>query len=59
MKSSDRLCDVENTILGRLVDIHVQRGTGRGVSDQFLVEARMKEELCFKRSRKQVQCGKS
>ena len=33
---------VEKNVLGRLVDVHIARGAGRGVSDHFLVAAKVK-----------------
>ena len=33
---------VEKSVLGRLVYVHVARGAGGGVSDHFLVVAKMK-----------------
>ena len=33
---------VENSVLGKLMNAHVARGAGGGVSDRFLVVARVK-----------------
>ena len=34
---------VEKRVLGRLVDVHVAKGAGGGLSDHFLVVAKVKE----------------
>ena len=34
----------EKSVLGRLVDMHAARGAGGGVSDHFLVVAKLKGE---------------
>ena len=46
---------VEKSVLVRLVDVHVPRGVGGGVSDHFLVEVKMKGELSYRAIRKVVQ----
>ena len=47
---------VEKRDLGRLVDVHIARGAGGGVSDHFLVVAKVKGGVEFRRRKKQVQC---
>ena len=51
---------VEKSALSRLVDVHVARGAGGGVADNFLVVANVKGFFLvgFKRRKEQVQCKK-
>ena len=46
---------VKKSVLGRLVDVHVAREAGGGVSDHFLVVDKVKEGVDFRRRKKQVQ----
>ena len=41
-QGTNGLCVVTKTMLGRLLDVKVRRGEGGGLSDHFLVEARLK-----------------
>ena len=46
----------EKSALCKLVDVHEARGAGLGVSDHFLVVAKVKGEVGFRRRNEQVQC---
>ena len=47
---------VEKNVQGRLVDVHVSWGAGRGVSENFLVVVKVKGRVGFRRKMEQVQC---
>ena len=46
---------LENRVLGWFVDVHVAMGAGGGVSDHFLVVAKVKEGIDFRGREEQVQ----
>ena len=46
---------VEKSVVGRMVDVHVVRGAGGGVSDHFVVVAKVKWGVDFKRRKEQGQ----
>ena len=45
---------VSKSLKGRLLDVHVYRGEGRGMSDHFLVEGRLKVVNGWKRNERRV-----
>ena len=48
---------VENVVLGRLMDVHVPREAGGGVSDNLFIVTKVKEGAAgYIRMKKQVQC---
>ena len=48
-------CVLPKRMLGRLLDVEVWRGEGAGMSDHFLVEARLKL-VCVWRARSVIEC---